>query len=402
MAKVILYKLPTDTNGNILNFYTAADATVDTEAAAIAANGAFTDGTVVTYAIEYTSAEVNSAETAMISAGGAGTVLFGQMPSDVDQVLVKSYAVGLATGNNDDIESIATANFVRVTGPGGAFAIRGIAEGADGVVLSIFNDTSQTMTISNQAAGSEAANRIITGTGGDVAFTGNAVVTLTYSGEKSRWVLTAVSELPSGVGTGTVTSFSAGTTGFSVATATTTPTISGVLNLANGGTGAALVDPNADRILFWDDSAGAVAFLTPGDGLTITTTTIAASAKQVISGGTENATSDRFLHPMGYGPAANAETTAATAVLMKMPFAATVSNLYVETDAAADVGGDTITVYKNGVATALTATIAQGATTASDTSNSFSVVATDTITVSQRTLSGPGSMYNWSFQVTPS
>ena len=48
--------------------------------------------------------------------------------------------------------------------------------------------------------------------------------------------------------------------------------------LADGGTGASLVDPNADRILFWDDSAGATAFLTPGTGLTITGTTIDASA----------------------------------------------------------------------------------------------------------------------------
>jgi hypothetical protein len=46
--------------------------------------------------------------------------------------------------------------------------------------------------------------------------------------------------------------------------------------LADGGTGASLTDPGADRIMFWDDSAGAVAFLTAGDGLTITGTTIEA------------------------------------------------------------------------------------------------------------------------------
>lgn len=49
------------------------------------------------------------------------------------------------------------------------------------------------------------------------------------------------------------------------------------LALADGGTGASLVDPGADRIMFWDDSAGSVAFLTPGTGLTITTTTIDAA-----------------------------------------------------------------------------------------------------------------------------
>lgn len=47
--------------------------------------------------------------------------------------------------------------------------------------------------------------------------------------------------------------------------------------LADGGTGASLADPNADRILFWDDSAGAVTWLTAGTGLTITGTTIDAT-----------------------------------------------------------------------------------------------------------------------------
>lgn len=47
--------------------------------------------------------------------------------------------------------------------------------------------------------------------------------------------------------------------------------------LADGGTGASLTDPNADRIMFWDDSAGQLTWLAPGTGLTITATTIDAS-----------------------------------------------------------------------------------------------------------------------------
>lgn len=47
--------------------------------------------------------------------------------------------------------------------------------------------------------------------------------------------------------------------------------------LADGGTGASLTDPNADRIMFWDDSAGQVTWLTAGTNLTITGTTIDAS-----------------------------------------------------------------------------------------------------------------------------
>jgi hypothetical protein len=41
---------------------------------------------------------------------------------------------------------------------------------------------------------------------------------------------------------------------------------------------AALADPNADRILFWDDSAGAYAYLAPSTGLAISTTNLAVDA----------------------------------------------------------------------------------------------------------------------------
>lgn len=47
---------------------------------------------------------------------------------------------------------------------------------------------------------------------------------------------------------------------------------------ADLGVIAGLADPNADRILFWDDSAGAYTYLTAGTGLTITGTTIDATA----------------------------------------------------------------------------------------------------------------------------
>ncbi len=49
------------------------------------------------------------------------------------------------------------------------------------------------------------------------------------------------------------------------------------LALADGGTGASLSDPNADRILFWDDSAGAVGFLNPNTNLSISNTDLDAS-----------------------------------------------------------------------------------------------------------------------------
>lgn len=63
------------------------------------------------------------------------------------------------------------------------------------------------------------------------------------------------------------------------------------LELGSGGTGAGLADPGADRILFWDDSAGAMTWLQLGGGLAISTTTL-----NVVSAGTytpTNVTTDR-------------------------------------------------------------------------------------------------------------
>jgi hypothetical protein len=54
--------------------------------------------------------------------------------------------------------------------------------------------------------------------------------------------------------------------------------------LAEGGTGASLADPGADRILFWDDSAGGVTWLTPAAPLVVTTTSIVAAPKGYLFG----------------------------------------------------------------------------------------------------------------------
>lgn len=60
--------------------------------------------------------------------------------------------------------------------------------------------------------------------------------------------------------------------------------------LADGGTGASLADPGADRVMFWDDSAGAVDWLTAGTGLTISGTTITASGGSSATGEEETIT----------------------------------------------------------------------------------------------------------------
>ncbi len=54
--------------------------------------------------------------------------------------------------------------------------------------------------------------------------------------------------------------------------------------IANLAQITALGDPNADRILFWDDSAGAYAYLTAGSGLAITGTTMTATSSGDVAG----------------------------------------------------------------------------------------------------------------------
>ena len=57
-----------------------------------------------------------------------------------------------------------------------------------------------------------------------------------------------------------------------------TVAVESIVPLAKGGTGVSLTDPGADRIMFWDDSAGQTTWLTPGTNLTITGTTLDAAS----------------------------------------------------------------------------------------------------------------------------
>ena len=95
---------------------------------------------------------------------------------------------------------------------------------------------------------------------------------------------------------GTVTSSGNLTLGGSLADVDLTSQVTGNLPLANGGTGASLTDPEADRILFWDDSTGATRFLTVGSGLQISDTTLSSTdaggtvTSVAVSGGTTGLT----------------------------------------------------------------------------------------------------------------
>lgn len=95
----------------------------------------------------------------------------------------------------------------------------------------------------------------------------------------------------------------ASTGAFTSLSATGAITLGTPMALAYGGTGVALSDPNADNILFWDDSAGQLTWLTLGTNLSISGTTLNASGGGGTIGGSTGGTDNRILRADGTGGA---------------------------------------------------------------------------------------------------
>ena len=98
------------------------------------------------------------------------------------------------------------------------------------------------------------------------------------------------------------------------------------------GASGALADPGADRILMWDDSEGAFAYLTPGSGLVISTTTL--------------------RHYEAITVAISDETTAITTgtakVTFRMPFAMTLTAVRASLSTASSSGNPAFDVNEAG------------------------------------------------------
>lgn len=100
-------------------------------------------------------------------------------------------------------------------------------------------------------------------------------------------------------------------------------TSSGIVPIDQGGTGANLTDPNADRILFWDDSASAFTFLEAGTGLSISGTTLSNTASVsaatpttlgTVYGSMTTGGASPYLTALGYNAAPSASGAHNTAV----------------------------------------------------------------------------------------
>lgn len=95
---------------------------------------------------------------------------------------------------------------------------------------------------------------------------------------------------------------------------------------------AALVDPNADRLMFWDDSAGAPAYLTPNAAVQIDTTNL------------------RVLETIGISvvPESTVLTTGTAKRTFRMPFAFTLTAVRASLSTASSSGLPTVDINEGG------------------------------------------------------
>lgn len=112
------------------------------------------------------------------------------VPLDVNgAVATRHLDIALANGLNSDI-ALTNASWIRITGPVAGFSLGGFTNGVDGRHLSVFNTTANAMTIVNEDAGSVAANRITTLTGGNVVLAARtSAATFCYEDNTDRWIL---------------------------------------------------------------------------------------------------------------------------------------------------------------------------------------------------------------------
>jgi YD repeat-containing protein len=120
---------------------------------------------------------------------------YGNRVSDsFDAVQVGSAAgvssLTLANGANNNVALPLDGVVYLITGPSGAFQINGFANGFDGRLLELHNNSGQTLTVNYEAAGSSAANRIRTDGGSNITVNNLGTITFRYIANFARWVVT--------------------------------------------------------------------------------------------------------------------------------------------------------------------------------------------------------------------
>jgi len=181
------------------------------------------------------------------------------------------------------------ASGVVTAGAGDAYTItsnQGIAAYADGLRFSFRADRNNTgaATLNVDGHGAKALRKTAAGALAALAaddLVAEAVYDVVYDVSSDVFVIVGTHGVAGLTAFGqsliSAANDAAGRTVLSLGTVAT----ESIVPLAKGGTGVALVDPNADRILFWDDSAGTFTWLSVAGNLSISGTTLTAKTSRL-------------------------------------------------------------------------------------------------------------------------
>ncbi|QQS15441.1 MAG: hypothetical protein IPK84_03665 [Candidatus Moraniibacteriota bacterium] len=248
----ITYTLPNDdgTSGQVL----ITDGTGALSWSSVSGAGGVTGTSTSGYAVYWDSTNSIAGEPYLsLTRGGTGTTL---SDPGADRILFWDDSVGaidwLSAGSNLSISG-TTINL--------ASSIQLGSDGSDGV-LTIYSEQGATDYTSTFQPGTQTQNITYTLPADDGA--ASQVLVTDGTGNLSWQSVSGVGALDGSGLTDAVAYW----------VDSNTLTYETALALSRGGTGSSLSDPNADRILFWDDSAGAVTWLSPSSNLSISTTTL--------------------------------------------------------------------------------------------------------------------------------
>lgn len=151
---------------------------------------------------------VNSAGTIDFNSSGTITVpnatdtLVGRATTDALSHKSIAYSVSNdSTAGSDATLAAFTTGIIRLTAPTTLASVAGIPAGTLGQSVIVENQTGSTISINNQDPAASAANRIYTGTGGNISMPVNSTYIFTYDVIVGSWMLTGGSGSGSGGGT---------------------------------------------------------------------------------------------------------------------------------------------------------------------------------------------------------
>ncbi|HYH75493.1 MAG TPA: collagen-like protein [Candidatus Saccharimonadales bacterium] len=142
----------------------------------------------------------NTGTLLSLSASGTSNAAAGLKVNVLGSGLALDITGGVAFRAGTDYTATGTQNDVTFgpnstyrLNPNAALTVNGIAGGTGGKLLMLHNVSNQAVMLANQAGGSAANNRIISGSGSNVTLAADQSATLQYDGSSNRWRLVSTS-----------------------------------------------------------------------------------------------------------------------------------------------------------------------------------------------------------------